>query len=211
MTLNGTGGADGFALFIDAEYLNSQIGGDHLDFIALRSWFEEALGGPMVEGYYFDAASAERAKFHEFLQRNVGLRVKNFWRSSQELYWPAHLGGGKVTHPKSGTPFIQMRQKAVDVALGFRLGWSWQNKQWKTLVLVAGDGDFADPVVTLVEDRGVRLLLVGDPVSISPALVPYASQIFNINNPLDPLAAALDRKKVRRRRKGRGKPEEGKQ
>lgn len=179
---------ESFSLFIDGAYLNKHTSAAKLDFRVFRTWFEKHLGSKMAEAYYFDADSLkERGKFHLFLQRNCGIRVKNYWSASQELLWPPHMGGGKVVHPETGEPYVLMKQKAVDVSLGFYLSTSWHHRKWTYLVLVAGDGDFLEPVKSLVEGMGVKLILVGESNSLSPHLISYASEVF----PLEELGSDL--------------------
>lgn len=172
-----------FALFIDGAYLFRHTSAAKLDFRVFRSWFENHLSLMFSEAYYFDAdTTGEREKFHLFLQRNCGIRVKNYWTASTELYWPSHLGGKKVVHPETGEPYVLMRQKAVDVSLGYFLSESWHNRKWTHLVLVAGDGDFVEPITRLVEGMGVELILVGDSSSLSTHLISYASEVFHLDN-----------------------------
>lgn len=174
---------ENFALFIDGAYLNKHTLAAKLDFRVFRSWFANHLDAKVSESYYFDAdMTGERDKFHMFLQRNCGIRVKNYWSATSELYWPPAMGGEKVIHPITKEPYLQMRQKAVDVALGFCLCKSWFNRKWSNLVLVAGDGDFIEPIQFLVGDMGVKLILVGESNSLSPRLISYASDIFHLEN-----------------------------
>lgn len=172
-----------FALFIDGAYLNRRTGGEKLDFRVFKTWFEEHMKMPMSEGYYFDSdGSRDREKFHSFLQRNCNIRVKNYWTSPTELFWPDHLGGGRVLHPQSRKPYVLVRQKAVDVALGYFLATSWHHRRWTNLVMIAGDADFIEPIRDLVEGKGVQMSLVGDSASLSPHLVSYATEVFHLED-----------------------------
>jgi uncharacterized LabA/DUF88 family protein len=76
-------------------------------------------------------------------------------------------------------------QKAVDVGLVHHLTRSFHKRHWTKLVLLAGDGDFHEPVQSLVEGENVELFLVGSVVSTSEQLRPYARRIFEIDK--DPL------------------------
>jgi uncharacterized LabA/DUF88 family protein len=85
-------------------------------------------------------------------------------------------------------------QEAVDVGLVFHLTRSFLKRGWKKLVLAGGDGDFHEPIQSLVENENVELYLVGTMGSISQGLRPYARRIFEVEK--EPVLSALELKQA---------------
>lgn len=181
-------------LFIDGSYLYKVYPGK-IDYLKLRQFIEAELGDTVDEGYYFNADDdpPKATAFNNFLTfpppHGPGLRIKIYWLRKKKLYWPKHMGGGPVVHPVTGEPFELAQQKAVDVGLAFHLIRSHSKRHWTKLVLCAGDGDFHEPVQTLVEQDNVDLYLFGTMQSISQELRPYAKKIYEIDQ--EPLFSGI--------------------
>jgi uncharacterized LabA/DUF88 family protein len=192
------------AWFVDGAYALKawqSVSSDKLDFLRLRNILESKyLDGTVSEriedAYYFNADSdpptAKQNAFHNALAfpppTGPGLRVKLYWLQKKPLFWPAHMGGDPVVHPKTGQCFELTQQKAVDVGLAFHLMRSFSKRKWTKLFLVAGDGDFHEAVQHLVEHEDVDLILVGTMRTISEDLRPYARSIFEFDHHLDELS-----------------------
>jgi uncharacterized LabA/DUF88 family protein len=114
--------------------------------------------------------------------------VKLYWLYKKKLFWPQKFGGGPVVHPTTGEQFELVQQKAVDVGLAFHLMRSYSRKQWKKLLLAAGDADFHEVVQHLVESENVSLILVGSMDTISEDLRPYASAVVELSKEADNVA-----------------------
>ena len=186
------------AWFIDGAYLfnvwSSLQRQDQLDFSRLRKLLEDEYCDSKTderieESYYFGAESdlptARQSAFHAALSYpppgGPGIRVKLYWLKRRHLWWPANMGGQQVVHPVTGVPYELVQEKAVDVGLATHLMRSHAKCRWQKLFLAAGDSDFYEPVIQLVENENVRLVLIGSPQSISPDLQPYAHKILAIN------------------------------
>ncbi len=184
-------------MFIDGAYV-SKVFPSRIDYLALRQMIERETGDVIDEAYYFDADSdpPQATKLHNKLAylppSGPGLRVKIYWLHKRLLTWPKAMGGEPVIHPESQKQFELVTQKAVDVGLVYHMTRSFHKRQWRTLVLAAGDADFHEPVQSLVESENVNLYLVGTNGSISQELRPYARKIFEIDK--DPLRAELQLK-----------------
>lgn len=194
------------AWFIDGGYLDhvwTATGRtDKVDFLKLRRLIETRhLGDPDVrigDAYYFDAdvqavsGLGRLNQFHCALQypppNGPGLRVKRYWVTKQPLYWPASWGGGPVCHPDTGRHYELVRQKGVDVALATTLMRSFVHQRWHTLFLLAGDADFYEPVQYLVEQEGVRLVLVGSVKVTASCLLSYANAFIDLPSEADKIA-----------------------
>jgi uncharacterized LabA/DUF88 family protein len=184
-------------LFIDGAYL-SNTGKGVIDFVKLREEIEAELKDTIDDGYFFDAPhdQSKSEKFYSFLTlpppHGPGLRTKIYWLDKKKLFWPPHLGGKPVIHPDPPhSQYEQTTQKAVDVGLIYHMVRSYYNRKWKKLVLVAGDGDFHEPVQDLVESQNVDLYLVGTLKTISVKLRSYARTILEIDK--EPLRSKLQR------------------
>lgn len=184
-------------LFVDGSFVYKTYP-DTIDYLKLREVIEEDTGDKIDEAYFFnsDDDPPKATKYNNHLTipppRGPGFRIKIYWLSRKKLYWPPNLGGQPVLHPTD--PSIQfelVQQKGVDVGLAFHLVRSFHKRHWTKLVLCAGDGDFHEPVQTLVESENVDLYLVGPVPSISPELRPYAKKIFEIDQ--DPLRSRVKR------------------
>lgn len=193
------------AWFVDGAYLfkvwTSLGRPDHLDYVRLRQLLEarfcDATQGETIdEAYYFsadtDPPSAQQNSFHNALAypppRGPGLRVKLYWLQRKRLYWPARLGGSPVIHPETGEQFETLQQKGVDVGLAFHLMRSYGRRQWKKLLLAAGDSDFHEVVQYLVENENVSLTLIGSMETTSDELRPYANSFVDIGKEAHSLA-----------------------
>ena len=182
-------------LFIDASYVY-KVYRDKIDYLKLRDHIENTLGDSIDEAYYFNADNdpPTAEKFHGYLSmpypKGPGFRVKVYWLSKKPLFWPEQFGGHPVMHPTDATVQYEMRsQKGVDVGLIFHMTKSYFRRKWSKLVLVAGDGDFYEPVQSLVESDGVDLHLVGSVTSMSSELRSYARGIIEIDK--EPIHSSL--------------------
>jgi uncharacterized LabA/DUF88 family protein len=179
----------GAAWFVDGGYANKAwqrvAGEDRLDYSRFRAEVEKDAGEKVGDAYYFncdnDPPSAAQNGFHRYLRsaspRGPGLRVKLYWLQSKQMYWPMAIGGGPVSHPQTGEPYIQKTQKAVDVGLAFHLMRSYSKVGWNKLYLVAGDGDFHEVIQHLVENENVSVVVVGNADSLSGELAPYVDLV----------------------------------
>ena len=184
-------------LFIDGSFVYKSYPGQ-IDYLKLRQHLEAELGDTVDEAYFFNADDdpPKAQKFNHSLTypppRGPGLRLKIYWLTKKKLFWPANLGGHPVLHPNdSAIQFEVKSQKGVDVGLVFHLVRSYHKRQWKKLALVAGDGDFHEPVQSLVEGENVDLYIVGSSNGISGELRPYARRIFEFDQ--EPLRTQLHR------------------
>jgi hypothetical protein len=97
-------------------------------------------------------------------------------------------------HPEDrGLQFELVQQKGVDVGLAFHMVRSFYKRRWAKLVLCSGDGDFHEPVQSLIETEGVDLYLVGARRAISSELLPYAKKIFELDQ--EPILSAIRQEK----------------
>jgi len=184
--------------FVDGSYLFKLWGNlhraDNLDYLRLRKLLEAKFCDPQAgetidEAYYFNAdpdpPTARQNAFHNALAYpppgGPGLRVKLYWLQKKQLSWPQRLGGAPVVHPTTGERYELTQQKAVDVGLAFHLMRSYARRQWRKLLLAAGDGDFHEVIQYLVENEDVSLVLIGTMDTISEALRPYAATIVEID------------------------------
>jgi len=131
---------------------------------------------------YADKNPPKAERLHSILTfpppQGPGLRVKLYWLQEKLLFW---LDGTPVMHPKKPDfQYKETMQKAVDVGLVYHRTRSYMNRKWNKLVLIAGDGDFHEPIQDLVEKHGVDLYLMGTVQSISDELKPYARKIFDL-------------------------------
>jgi uncharacterized LabA/DUF88 family protein len=190
-------------LFIDGAYLlkiwQSLGRNDRFDYIRLRAELENRFwdqGETIDEAYYFNAdpdpPRAEQNSFHRWIQMNPpagpGFRVKLYWLQTKELFWPRSMGGQRVIHPTTHEPYVQTLQKAVDVGLVFHLLRSYNLRNWTKLILIAGDGDFYEPIQHLVENGNVHLITVGTEATINHRTSSLARQHFAIDQNADLIA-----------------------
>ena len=63
----------------------------------------------------------------------------------------------------------------------FHLMRSYGHRQWRTLLLAAGDGDFHEVVQHLVEHLDVAVILIGTTNSMSRELLPYAQAVEELD------------------------------
>ena len=193
--------SDSAAWFIDGSYLykvwQGLHRGDRLDYGLLRRHLERKFDVRIGEGYFFnvdaDPPAAQGNSFHKALSYpppgGPGLRVKLYWLRKRLLYWPnAAGGGGPVVHPVTGERYELVQQKGVDVGLAFHLMRSHGRRQWDTLLLAAGDGDFCEVVQHLVEYLDVTVILIGTTGTISGQLLPYAQAVEELGRIADSVA-----------------------
>ena len=172
-----------FGLFIDGAYAYRVMEKRKINFLALRKIIEESLDDTMDEGYYFNAddSQALAERLHNALTyqppQGPGLRVKVYTMKKISLYWPDKT---PVIHPTKHYQYELKVQKAVDVGLVYHMIRSYTKRHWDQLVLVAGDGDFHEPVQDLVEHEGVKLHIFGSINTISSGLRPYG-KIYEMN------------------------------
>ena len=164
------------ALFIDASYVYKEFVQRHgrLDYPRLRTRLARQLGGEIVDSQFFNAVSSPAvAQLHAAL-RSQDFTVHEGWLQSRPLRWP---DGTEVIHPVTNEAYQLTVQKSVDVTLAYHLIRSHVEKNWSSLLLVAGDADFETPVAALVDEEGVELHLVGIEGTISRRLQRYAAEI----------------------------------
>jgi len=172
-----------FGLFIDGAYAYRVMERRKINFLELRYVIEEALNDEMDEGYYFNSDDSQTLaeRLHNALTYQPplgpGLRVKVYGMKRISLFWPDKT---PVVHPTKHYQYELKVQKAVDVGLVYHLIRSYSKRHWSQLALVAGDGDFHEPIQDLVEHEGVKLHLFGSVNTISSGLRPYG-QIYEIN------------------------------
>ncbi len=183
--------------FVDGSFVYKAYP-DSIDYLKLRQLIETDLGDTVDEAYFFNADDdpPKATKFNNYLTlpppKGPGFRLKIYWLSRKKLFWPQSLGGQPVLHPNdSSIQFELIQQKGVDVGLAFHLVRSFHKRHWTKLVLCAGDGDFHEPVQTLVEAENVDLYLVGPVSSISQELRPYAKKIYEIDQ--EPMRSQVKR------------------
>jgi len=182
----------GIGLFIDHRYLYNVVGRQKTDYLKLRNFIESELNYFVDEGYFFNADddAPAAAKLHSALSypppNGPGLRVKTYWLQKKPLYWPDRT---PVIHPSKNYQFELTTQKAVDVGLVYHMTRSFMNRKWTKLILIAGDGDFHEPVQGLVEQYNVDLYIMGSIVSVSDELKPYARKIYEMDK--EPLLSQL--------------------
>ncbi|MDE2926820.1 MAG: NYN domain-containing protein [Acidobacteriota bacterium] len=188
------------AWFVDGSYLfklwQALRRSDKLDYLLLRKHLEEKFQVKIADAYYFNAdpdpPTAKTNAFHSALAYpppgGPGLRVKLYWLQKRALYWPQAWGGGPVLHPGNKRQYELIQQKAVDVGLAFHLMRSYGHRQWRTLFLAAGDGDFHEAIQHLVEHRDVAVILIGTLNSMSRELLPYAQAIEEVDVIADSIA-----------------------
>lgn len=170
-------------LFIDGSYMYRIFPGQ-IDYVKFRMEIEKYLHDKIDEAYFFNADDdpTNAKKFNYFLTipppNGPGFRVKIYWLSKKELKWPDKFGGQPVMHPDyPDLKYELISQKAVDVGLAFHLIASYYRKKWDKLILVAGDGDFHEPIQFLVEGQNIELYIVGKAGSVSGELLPYGKLI----------------------------------
>lgn len=182
------------ALFVDGAFMYRSYPG-YIDFWKLRSLLENELSDTVDEAYYFTAVEdpsrlppsvSSLAKPPPY---GPGFRLKIYWLSRKKLFWPQSLGGTPVIHPDGRTQFELVRQKGVDVGLAFHMVRSFYKRRWTKLVLCSGDGDFHEPVQSLIETEGVDLYLAGARGAISTELLPYAKKLFEVDQ--EPILSAI--------------------
>lgn len=192
--------SDSAAWFVDGSFLykewQSLNRDDRLDYLLLRRHLEREFQVRIADAYYFNAdpdpLGARNNAFHRALAYpppgGPGLRVKLYWLQRRALNWPSVWGGGPVVHPGNGMQLEHVQQKAVDVGLAFHLMRSHGHRQWRTLLLAAGDGDFHEVVQHLVEHLDVAVILVGTTNSMSRELLPYAQAVAELDRIADAVA-----------------------
>ena len=160
------------ALFVDGAALSIDLKrkGGVVDLVGLVSWVE-SVAGPLVVRYWFDATmdGAPNA-FHSAAARAGGFRLKIHPQSPRTLYGI------------DGRQMPAIKQVGVDVGLAVHAIRSIDRDRWDTLVLVAGDGDFYPLAEYLVEQRGVRLIVLGSPETSSPMLTSYATTAYRVSS-----------------------------
>ena len=191
---------DSAAWFVDGSYLfkvwQNLARGDRLDYLLLRHHLESKFHVKIADAYYFNAdpdpSIANTNAFHRALAYpppgGPGLRVKLYWLQKRALNWPSAWGGGPIVHPSTGQQFELTQQKAVDVGLAFHLMRSYGHRQWRTLFLAAGDGDFHEAIQHLVEHQDVAVILIGTMSSMSRELLPYAQAVEEVEKIADSIA-----------------------
>ena len=146
----------GIGLFIDGWYLYSVVGRQKTNYLKLRQFIESELGDKIDEGYFFSADDnpPNAEKLHSALTypppTGPGLRVKIYWLQKKLLFWPGQ-DRTPVIHPTQNYQYELTTQKGVDVGFVYHMTRSFMNRKWDKLVLIAGDGDFHEPVQGLVE------------------------------------------------------------
>lgn len=152
--------------------------------VSLVSW-AESIAGLLAVRYWFDATmDGTPNAFHSAAARAGGFRLK------------IHPQFPLTLHGTDGRQVPSMKQVGVDVALAIYAVRSLDRDHWDTMILVAGDGDLFPLAEYLVEERGVRLIVLGSPETSSPMLTSYATKSYPIASVLSeisrhPLRVAL--------------------
>lgn len=158
------------ALFVDGAALTIDLKrrGYAVDLCGLVRW-AESVAGPISIRYWFDATlDGTPNAFHSAAARAGGFRIK------------LHPQVPRMLRGTDGREIPAMKQVGVDVDLAVHVMHSLERDRWNTVVLVAGDGDFYPLAQHIVEQRGVRLIVLGAPESSSGLLTSYASAAYPI-------------------------------
>lgn len=161
---------DRMLLIIDGGYFQKgqQEHGMDLDIESLLAFVQRLTGSTIEHAYYYDSAPHDTA-FHRALRR-LQIRVES--RPLKTL--PVRCPNARCAYSRQ--PIERTVQAGVDVAIATKVLTMACEDQYDTLVLLAGDGDFADAVQYLKERRRKRVVVCGFSNSISNRLVPYAER-----------------------------------
>jgi hypothetical protein len=170
------------ALFVDGAMLSRELWlrARQIDLRGLVSW-AETVAGPIETRYWFDATSdCAPNGFHHAAARAGGFRLK------------VHPQAPRTLRSIDGRAMQAVKQVGVDVGLAVSAVLSHERDLWETLVLVAGDGDFYPLAEYLVEQRSVRLIVLGVPEMSSPWLTSYASLKCDLSTVIDVVSRPRD-------------------
>ena len=160
------------ALFVDGAALSIELKRRSrvINLAGLVNW-AESVAGPLAVRYWFDATmDGTPNAFHDAAARAGGFRLK------------IHPQAPRMLHGTDGRQIPSIKQIGVDVGLAVHAVRSIDRDRWDTLVLVAGDGDFYPLAEYLVEQRGVRLIVLGSPETSSPMLTSYATSAYPVSS-----------------------------
>lgn len=162
-------------LIIDGGYFHKgqrSLGFD-LDVASLIRFVENRLNVSCVDMYYYDSttsgADTSRDAFHRALRR---LQIRVELRPLKSM--AVHCPNRRCKHAR--LPIKRRVQAGVDVAIATKILTEACENRFDALVLLAGDGDFADAVRYVKENRRRRVHVVGFRESISNRLAPYAER-----------------------------------
>lgn len=161
---------DRLLLIIDGGYFQKgqQEHGMDLDIESLLAFVQRLTGSAIEHAYYYDSAPHDTA-FHRALRR-LQIRVES--RPLKTL--PVRCPNARCAYSRQ--PIERTVQAGVDVAIATKILTMACEDQYDTLVLLAGDGDFADAVQYVKERRRKRVVVCGFSNSISNRLLPYAER-----------------------------------
>lgn len=166
------------AIFVDGAALSIDLKrrGCVVDLGGLVLW-AESVAGPLAVRYWFDATmdGAPNA-FHSAAARAGGFRLK------------IHPQSPRMLQGTDGRHIPAIKQVGVDVGLAVQVLQSVDRDRWDTLVLVAGDGDFFPLAEYLVEQKGIRLIVLGSPETSSPMLTSYATSAYPVASVLSKIS-----------------------
>ncbi len=168
------------ALFVDGAALSIALRrcGHLVDLRRLVGWAED-IAGPLTVRYWFDGTlDGTPNGFHRAAAHAGGFRLKINPKAPRE-FGP----DGKLAY----------KQVGVDVALAVHAMRSLERDRWTTLVLVAGDGDFYPLAEHLVEQRGVRLIVLASLETTSAMLTCYATHVYVVESLLGNIATPEQR------------------
>jgi uncharacterized LabA/DUF88 family protein len=187
------------AWFIDGSYAYKTImrmANIEVDYRRMRTALEEELGEPILDAHYFSTPSQRgdgHRLFLEYLQRKQpagpGITPHIYSLKTTKMYWPKGLWDQadkplKVEHPtRRGVFYEWTRQKGVDVGICHNLWLSYQSLAWKRLVFFAGDRDFEEPLEYFVNEKGVKLWVIGTPLTIASGLATLAERVIHVDRP----------------------------
>lgn len=169
---------------IDGEYARKGSAGYgfKLDYIKLKSSIERLIGTSISSSYFYSC----------FAEGETGLNGFHYALERPAPWGPAITMKlmqlkNAVSHCRScGQSEARKVQKGVDVELGLHL--VEEGKNFDTVVLLAGDADFAG-AVRRVKAAGKRVVIVGFSRTISAEFQALADQVIL----LDPISRFISR------------------
>jgi uncharacterized LabA/DUF88 family protein len=157
-------------LLIDGAYFHKgqQTFDMDLDIESLLKFVQRLSGSTIEHAYYYDSAP-EETPLHRALRR-MQIRVES--RSLKTL--AVRCPNGRCAYSRQ--PIERTVQAGVDVAIATKILTMACENEYDTLVLVAGDGDFADAVQYVKERCRKRIFVCGFSGTISNRLAPFAER-----------------------------------
>ncbi len=155
---------------------HSQFTNLGVDYTKLKSEIKRIFAVDRIDCFYFnstpDPATDAQNQFHTWLKsaepNGPNIRVKLYGLKE------------KTMRCKSCKNIIKYKvQKGVDVGIATTALKIYE--KYNAIVLSAGDGDFEDFIEFLVEDKDLKLFIVGFNGSISPDIQQYSSSVYLID------------------------------